>query len=78
MEKPMSYVPKLSGNMNAYLHTFLSYVEAVLHPSAGKNGVQQEKRRNNKPSYSLQASPDCLHIRAGQRSQNGVRRNPAP
>lgn len=78
MKKPMSYAPKLYTDMNAYLHTFLSYFEAVLPPSAGKSNVQKEKPRSGKPLYSPPVSPDCLHLRASVRTQNGVRRNPAP
>lgn len=78
MKKPMSSAPELYTNLNAYLHAFLSYFEAVLPSSAGKNNVQQEKCRTGKPSRATQASPDCLHLRASVRTQNGVRRNPAP
>lgn len=78
MEKPMSYAPKLYTDMNACLHTFLSYFEAVLPPPAGKHNVHKEKSRTGKSFYLSQASPDCLNLRASVRTQNGVRRNPAP
>jgi hypothetical protein len=64
--------------MNTYLHSVKIYFEHVIHPAAGKNDAQKTKRRNSQTSYALQASPDCLNIRAAVRSQNNVRRNPAP
>lgn len=75
----MSYSPKLIVKMNGYLYNFLTYFEAVLHPSGGKADAQKNKRRghkNNTPPVT--ASPDSLHLRAGVRTQNAVRRNPAP
>lgn len=74
----MSYPPKLTQKMNGYLHAFLSYLEAAIHPAAGKNEWQKTKRRQSKPSYSPQVSPDSLNMRANVRTQNGARRNPAP
>ena len=65
--------------MNGYLQNFLTYFETVLHPAAGKDDVRKIKRRNsNKTAYTRQVSPDCLNIRATVRTQNSVRRNPAP
>lgn len=64
--------------MNGYLQNFLTYFETVLHPAGGKDDLRKNKRRNSKPSYSLRVSPDSLNIRANVRTQNGVRRNPAP
>ena len=64
--------------MNTYLHNVRSYFEIVIHPAGGKSNAPKSKRRNSKTPYSLQASPDCLHIRAAVRANNAVRRNPAP
>ncbi|HYO23145.1 MAG TPA: hypothetical protein VER36_12130 [Flavisolibacter sp.] len=65
--------------MNTYLHSFKTYFDNVIHPAAGKSDAQKSKRKSSKTtSYFSQASPDCLNIRAAVRSQNNVRRNPAP
>jgi len=64
--------------MNVYLQNILTYFDAVLHPAEGKDELRKSKRRASKPSYARQASPDSLNIRAGVRTQNQVRRNPAP
>jgi hypothetical protein len=74
----MSQYPKLLAKMNGCLHHILTYFEAVIHPAAGKDDVQKNKRRNSKPAYYSQVSPDSLHIRASLRTQNAARRNPAP
>jgi len=65
--------------MNTYLHSFLTYFEHVIHPAAGKSENLKSKRKSStSAAYSLQASPDCLNIRAAVRANNSVRRNPAP
>jgi hypothetical protein len=64
--------------MNNILYNFLTYFENVIHPAAGKIEAQKNKRRNSKASNQVPASPDCLHIRAAVRSNNSIRRNPAP
>lgn len=74
----MSHYPKLITAMNVCLHNILTYFETVIHPAAGKDDLQKGKQRASKPAYSRQVSPDCLNIRANVRTQNIVRRNPAP
>lgn len=74
----MSHYPKLLTKMNTYLHSFLTYFEHVIHPAAGKSENLKSKRKSSTAAYSLQASPDCLNIRAAVRANNSVRRNPAP
>ena len=64
--------------MNAYLHNFFTYFVTVLHPAGGKDELRKMKSRNSKPSFSRQVSPESLNIRANVRTQNYVRRNPAP
>ncbi|RYF85078.1 MAG: hypothetical protein EON98_07550 [Chitinophagaceae bacterium] len=64
--------------MNTYLHGFLTYFENVIHPAAGKGESPKNKSRSSKPSYALQATPDCLNIRTAAKAQNSLRRNPAP
>jgi hypothetical protein len=73
----MSQYPKLLTKMNTYLHCFLTYFENVINPAEGKS-EWKNKRRNSKASYASPSSPDSLNIRAAYRSQNSVRRNPAP
>ncbi|HVF96150.1 MAG TPA: hypothetical protein VM871_02450 [Flavisolibacter sp.] len=73
----MSNYPKLKIKMNGYLYTFFNYFEVALQPAAGKNEMPKNKRRTLTASVR-QASPDSLNIRAAQRAQNTVRRNPAP
>ena len=74
----MSQYPKLLTRMNTYLHSFLTYFDHVIHPAGGKSDNTKPKRRTSKTAYALQASPDCLNIRAAVRANNSVRRNPAP
>ena len=64
--------------MNAYLSGVFTYFENVLHPAASKSEVQKTKRRASKTVPQLQASPDCLNMRAVARKQDTVRLNPAP
>ncbi len=64
--------------MNSYFYSFRTYVEAVIHPAAGKTEIPKNKRRSSKTPALPQASPDCLNIRAAVRANNAVRRNPAP
>lgn len=64
--------------MKMHLHKFISYFEHVIHPAAGKNGLQKPKRRNSKSVYDFKASPDSSNIRASLRKQDNVRFNPAP
>ena len=78
MEKPMSNYPKLIFKMNGYLYNFFTYFETVIHPAAGKSDQRKSKRRSSKPANSVQTSPDSLNIRTTVRTQNPVRRNPAP
>lgn len=78
MEKTQSYYPKLKAKMNGYFSTFFSAMGTVIHPAAGKNELQKTKRQSSKQAYSHPASPDSLHIRAGLRTQNPLRKNPAP
>jgi hypothetical protein len=64
--------------MNTCLHNIFTYFEMVLHPASGKDDLPKNKRRASKPAISRQVSPDCLNFRANVRTQNAVRRNPAP
>jgi hypothetical protein len=64
--------------MNSFFYNFFTYFENVIDPAAGKSDVQKTKRKSTKGSAPSPASPDCLNIRAAVRSQNAVRRNPAP
>lgn len=64
--------------MNTYLHSFLNYFEQVIHPAAGKDEMQKNKRRNSKTLPQIITSPDSLNMRASLRKHDNVRRNPAP
>jgi len=66
--------------MTSYLRNLIVYFENVLHPASGwsDNGADKRKRRNKK-SGSLSASPECYNIRGGVlKKQDKQRRNPAP
>lgn len=73
----MSYYPKMTFKMNGYLFNFFTYFDAVLHSASSKSDVQKSRRRSS-TSTIRQASPDSLNMRAAQRANNAVRRNPAP
>lgn len=66
--------------MNTYLRNLFVYFENVLHPAAGWSGNDPDKRKkNNKKTNSLQASPDGFNLRGGLvKKQDKQRRNPAP
>jgi hypothetical protein len=65
--------------MNTCIKSLMTYFEMVLHPAAGwADEKQTRKRKSQKSTPSLKHSPECFNMRGISKSQEKMRRNPAP
>ncbi len=70
--------PKFLLKMSSRLHSvFNSFINAV-HPAAGRAIAEKKKKRTSTTFALPKGSPDSLNIRDIFKSQNSIRRNPAP
>lgn len=73
-----NYHPQNLLKMTTYIHHFLSYVEHVLHPAAGKSLLEKKRKTTGKTGIPPSATPDSLDLRSMLKKQDHFRRNPAP
>jgi hypothetical protein len=70
--------PKILLKMNISLHQFLTLLESIAHPAAGKAVSEKKRKRNSAMPVYPSGTPDSRNIRGVYKSQDCIRRNPAP
>lgn len=64
--------------MNTTLHQFLNFFESIAHPAAGRAVSEKKRKRSSALQTNPSGTPDSRNIRGIYKSQDCVRRNPAP
>lgn len=64
--------------MNLYLYQFFQFFDDAAHPAAGRENVEQRKKKSENTNKTFFASPESIHLRARASKESGVRKNPSP
>ena len=70
--------PKFLLKMNISLHQIITLFDYIAHPAAGKAVMEKKRKKSSAiPAYP-NGTPDSRNIRGVYKSQDSIRRNPAP
>ena len=64
--------------MNISLHQIIVLFENIAHPAAGRAVAEKKRKKSSALTAYPNGTPDSRNIRGLYKSQDSVRRNPAP
>lgn len=70
--------PKFLLKMNISISQFITLFESIAHPAAGRAVAEKKKKRSSAMQAYPTGTPDSRNIRGVYKSQDSIRRNPAP